>query len=78
MSRAIHWTGDIAHEFYNRNFRKMQRHASTQSESVSDIFAEIMRKFKESEEENRKLKFQNEGFIKELSNVTERMNEKQF
>ena len=56
----------------------MQRHASTQSESVSDIFAEIMRKFKESEEENRKLKFQNEGFIKELSNVTERMNEKQF
>jgi gas vesicle protein len=76
LQRAIDKTGVIAHEFYNRNFRKMQRHASTQSETVSDIFAEIMRKFKESEEENRKLKFQNDGFVKELSNVTERMNEK--
>lgn len=78
LKRTIDKTGDVAYEFYNRNFRKMQRHASTQSETVSDIFAEIMRKYQETTDENRKLKFQNEGFIKELSNVSDRMNEKQL
>lgn len=33
-------TGQTAHDFYNAAFRKYQKHQSTQSLSVDEIFAE--------------------------------------
>jgi len=34
-------TGQTAHDFYNAAFRRYQKHSSTQSLSVDEIFAEF-------------------------------------
>lgn len=69
-------TAENANEFYNAHFRKILKNTSTQSETIPEIFHDMLKQISDLTKEKDKMTNQNETFIKELTGVSVMIAEK--